>query len=115
MKSVARRLAAKTHTSSARARNEILPLLRHMIRRNEAIYDDLSTWMLETPKKKLDHLRYMSFTKKPRDFVSLENYSKYKQREMKKRIDNISKETETDLRNIERWLADEKKNASWSK
>jgi hypothetical protein len=33
---------------------------------------------------------------------------------MKKRIDNISKETETDLRNIERWLADEKKNASWS-
>jgi hypothetical protein len=34
---------------------------------------------------------------------------------MKKRIDNITKETETDLRNIERWLADEKKNASWSK
>jgi hypothetical protein len=47
--------------------------------------------------------------------VSLENYSKYKQREMNKMIDNISKETKTDLSNIERWLADEKKNASWSK
>jgi len=115
MKSVTRRLAAKTHTSSAKARTEILPLLRHMIRSNQAIYDDLSTWMLETPDKKLAHLRYMSFAKKPRDFVSLENYSKYKQREMKKKIDNIKKESETDLRNIERWLADEKKNASWSK
>ncbi len=115
MKSVTRRLAAKTHTSSAKARNEILPLLRHMIRSNQAIYDDLSTWMLETPKKKLAHLRYISFTKKPRDFVSLENYSKYKQREMKKKIDNIKKASETALRNIERWLADEKKTASWSK
>jgi replication factor C large subunit len=115
MKSVTRQLAAKTHTSSAKARNEILPLLRQMIRSNQEMYDDLSTWMLETPDKKLDHLRYMSFAKKSSDFVSLENYSKYKQREMKKMIDNISKETNTDLSNIERWLADEKKNASWGK
>jgi hypothetical protein len=71
--------------------------------------------MLETPDKKLYRLRYISYTKKPSDFVSLENYSKYKQREMNKMIDNVTKETETDLRNIERWLADEKKNASWSK
>jgi hypothetical protein len=70
--------------------------------------------MLDTPEKKLDHVRYMSFPKKPSDFVSLENYSKHKQREMKKRIDNITKETETDLRNIERWLNDEKKNAKWN-
>ena len=115
MNSVSRQLAAKTHMSSAKARNETLPLLRHMIRGNKAMYDEVSTWMLETPDKKLDHLRYMSFAKKSSDFVSLENYSKYKQREMKKMIDNITKETETDLRNIERWLADEKKNASWSK
>jgi len=114
MNSVTRRLATKTHTSSAKARNEILPLLRHMIRGNEAIYDDLSTWMLETPGKKLDHLRFMSFAKKQRDFVSLENYAKYKQREMKKMIDNITKEAETDLSNIERWLNDEKKNAKWN-
>ena len=30
-------------------------------------------------------------------------------------IDNITKETETDIRNIERWLTDEKKNANWDK
>jgi hypothetical protein len=47
--------------------------------------------------------------------VSLENYAKYKQREMKKMIDNISKEAETDRSNIERWLTDEKKNAKWNK
>jgi replication factor C large subunit len=115
MNSVTRRLASKTHTSSAKARNEILPLLRHMIRGNETLYDDLSTWMIETPEKKLDYLRYMSFAKKPNDFVSLENYSKHKQREMKKMIVKITKETETDQSNIERWLANEKKNASWSK
>jgi predicted nucleotide-binding protein (sugar kinase/HSP70/actin superfamily) len=115
MKSVMRRLAAKTHTSSAKARNEILPLLRHIMRGNEALYDDLSTWMLETPEKKLGHLRYMSYKKKQSDFVSLENYAKYKQREMKKMIDNIAKETETDRSNIERWLTDEKKNAKWNK
>jgi replication factor C large subunit len=115
MNSVTRQLATKTHISSAKARNETLPLLRHMIRGNEALYDEVSTWMLETPDKKLDHLRYMSFDKKASDFVSLENYAKYKQREMKKKVDNITKETETDLSNIERWLADEKKNASWSK
>lgn len=115
MNSVTRRLAAKTHTSSAKARTEILPLLRHMIRINEAAYDEVSTWMLETPKKKLDHLRYMSYKKKQSDFVSLENYAKYKQREMKKMIDNSAKKTESDLNNIERWLADEKKNAKWNK
>ncbi len=115
MKSVTRRLAVKTHTSSAKARYEILPLLRHMIRGNEALYDDVSTWMLETPEKKLGHLRYMSYKKKQSDFVSLENYAKYKQREMKKMIDNIAKETETDRSNIERWLTDEKKNAKWNK
>jgi low affinity Fe/Cu permease len=71
--------------------------------------------MIETPEKKLDYLRYMSFAKKPNDFVSLENYSKHKQREMKKMIVKITKETETDQSNIERWLANEKKNASWSK
>ena len=113
MNSVTRQLAAKTHTSSAKARNEILPLLRYMIRGNKAMYDDVSSWMLETTDRKLAHLRYMSFTKKQSDFVNLENYAKYKQREMKKMVDNIRKETETDLSNIERWFSDEKKNASW--
>jgi hypothetical protein len=115
MNSVTKQLAVKTHTSLAKARNEILPLLKHMIRSNEAIYDDLSVWMLENPGKKLDHLRYLTFAKKQSDFVSLENYSKYKQREMKKRIDKAKKETEIDLRNIERWHTDEKKNTSWIK
>jgi replication factor C large subunit len=115
MKSVMRRLAVKTHTSSANVRNEILPLLKHMIRGNEAVYNEISTWMLEAPDKKIDHLRYMSYKKKQSDFVSLENYAKYKQREMKKMIDNSVKETETELNNIERWLSDEKKNAKWNK
>jgi len=115
MKSVTRQIASKAHTSSAKVGNEILPLLSHMIRKNETMYEEVSTWMLEAPDKKLDHLRYMSFDKKPSDFVSLENYAKYKQREMKKKVDNITKQTESDISNIERWLADEKKNASWGK
>jgi hypothetical protein len=86
-----------------------------MIRGNETVYDEVSTWMLETPDKKMANLRYMSYKKKPSDFVSLENYAKYKQREMKKMIDNSAKKTETDLNNIERWLSDEKKNAKWNK
>ena len=115
MNSVTRRIAVKTHTSSARARNEILPFLRHMIRGNEAAYNEVSTWMLEAPDKKINHLRNMSYKKKQSDFVSLENYAKYKQREMKKMIDSSAKESETELKYIERWLSDEKKNAIWNK
>ena len=115
MNSVTRRLAVKTHTSSAKARNEILPLLRHLIRGNEATYNEVSRWMLEAPEKKIEHLRFMSYKKKQSDFVSLENYAKYKQREMKKMIDNSAKETETAFNHIERWLSDEKKNAIWNK
>jgi predicted nucleotide-binding protein (sugar kinase/HSP70/actin superfamily) len=96
-------------------RNEILPLLSYMIRINEAMYKDLSTWILKSPNDKLKNLKHMSFKKKAKDFVSLENYSKYKQREMKKMRNNITKETETDIKNIKRWLSNEKKNAKWKK
>ncbi|MCW4051246.1 MAG: replication factor C large subunit [Candidatus Bathyarchaeota archaeon] len=115
MKSVTKQLAAKTHTSSARVRNEILPLLSHMIKNNETMYDEVSTWMLAPPDKKLDYLRYMSIKKRPRDFANLENYAKHKQREMTKMIDEKKKEKESDHANIERWLDDQKKNAVWKK
>jgi replication factor C large subunit len=115
MISVTKRLSVKTHSSLSKVRNEILPLLSYMIRINEAMYKDLSTWILKSPNDKLKNLKHMSFKKKAKDFVSLENYSKYKQREMKKMRNNITKETETDIKNIKRWLSNEKKNAKWKK
>jgi hypothetical protein len=113
IKSVTKRLAANTHTSSMRAKNDILPILNYMIRKNKEMYEEISKWMLEPPINKLDNLRYMSFKKKPSDFVSLENYAKYKQREINKMIKKVSDETEIDTVNIKRWLAYEKKNAIW--
>ncbi len=69
--------------------------------------------MMNPPKKKVDYLRTMSFAKKPSDYVNVENYGKYKQREVQKRIEEVKKKKESDLKNIERWLSDEKKAAKW--
>ena len=38
---------------------------------------------------------------------------KYKQREIEKQIENAKKQKETDQKNIERWLEDQKKLANW--
>jgi hypothetical protein len=111
--SVTKRLAYYTHTSARHAKNEILPLLSYMIQRNEEMYENTSKWMLEPPINKLDNLRYMTFNKKPSDYVKLENYAKYKQREINKMIERVANETETDTANIKRWLNDEKKKALW--
>jgi replication factor C large subunit len=113
LKSVTQRIADYTHTSSARARTEIMPLISYMIRNNRDMYDATSAWMTNMPEKKLDYLRTMSFDKKPRDYVIVENYGKYKQREVQKRIEEAKNKRESDLKNIERWLADEKKAAKW--
>lgn len=112
--SVSRALAVKCHTSTDEVKKDILPLLRHMIRKNESMYRQISGWMLEVSSNKLDHLRFMSFDKSPRDFVQLESYSKYKQREVEKMLERAAEQRERDISNIEKWLDDEKKLASWS-
>jgi hypothetical protein len=113
LNSVCQRIADHTHTSSARARTEILPLLKYMIKTNKEMYQNTYEWMTTIPEKKLDYLRTMSFSKKPSDYVNIENYGKYKQREIQKRIDEAKKKQGSDRKNIERWLADEQKSASW--
>ena len=55
----------------------------------------------------------MSFNKSPSDYANLESYAKYKQREIEKQIEDAKKQKETDLKNIERWLEDQKKLAKW--
>jgi len=45
--------------------------------------------------------------------VNIDNYAKYKQRETQKRIEEAKKQKESDLKNIQRWLDDEKKAATW--
>ena len=85
-----------------------------MIRNNEEMYNQISEWVLDLTSKKLDYLRFMSFDKSPRDFVQLESYSKYKQRENEKMTEKATQQREKDLSNIERWLSDEKKQAIWN-
>ena len=113
MNSVTGQIAYCCHTSTDKVCNEILPLLTYMIRNNEDMYRETVVWMTKLPDRKLDHLRYMSFNKRPSDFENIENYGKYKQREIEKQIDDVKKQKETDLKNIERWLDDEKKLAKW--
>jgi DNA polymerase III delta prime subunit len=113
MKSVTQQIAYHCHTSSDKVRNDILPLLTYIMRNNEVMFKETETWMTKIPDKKLDYLRYMSFKRSPSDFTTLENYSKYKQREIEKQIEDAEGQKTTDLKNIERWLEDEKKLANW--
>ena len=113
MNSVTSQIAYNCHTSTDKVRNDILPLLTYMIRNNEEMYNETQAWMTKLPDRKLDHLRYMSFDKSPSDYASLENYAKYKQREIQKQIEASTKQKETDLKNIQRWLDDQKKLANW--
>ena len=111
--SVAEQIAYHCHTSKNRVKNEILLILSYMIQHDERFYNDTRRWMTDLPDKKLDYLRLLSFEKGPDDFVSLENYAKYKQRETQKMIEQIASDKESNLKNIERWLDDQKKAASW--
>jgi hypothetical protein len=90
-----------------------MPLLSYMIRNNREMYDTTSEWMTNIPESKLSYLRTGSFDKSPRDYVNIDNYAKYKQRETQKRIEEAKKRKESDLKNIQRWLDDEKKAANW--
>ncbi len=113
MKSVTQRIANYTHIGSAKARTDVLPLLSYMIRNNKEMYESTKNWMTNIPKKKMDYMHTMTFAKKPSDYKKPENYGKYKQREVQKRIEEAKKKQESDLKNIERWLSDEKKAAKW--
>jgi DNA polymerase III delta prime subunit len=113
MNSVTQRIAEHTHIGSAKARTEVLPLLSYMIRNDKEMYESTENWMTHIPPKKMDYMHTMTFDKKPSDYVNPENYGKYKQREVQKRIEESKKKKESDLKNIERWLADEKKAANW--
>ena len=113
MNSVTSQIAYSCHTSTDKVRNDILPLLTYMIQHNEEMYNETEAWMTKLPNRKLDHLRYMSFNKSPSDYANLESYAKYKQREIEKQIEDAKKQKETDLKNIERWLEDQKKLAKW--
>ena len=93
--------------------SELMPLLSYMIRHDKAMYEDTKEWMTNIPKKKMDYMHTMTFKKKPSDYVKPENYGKYKQREVQKRIEEAKKKGESDLKNINRWLDDEKKAAKW--
>ena len=113
LQSVTQRIAHHTHISSARARTDVMPLLSYMIRNNREMYDSTHAWMTSIPESKLAYLRTGSFDKSPRDYVNINNYAKYKQRETQKRIEEAKKHKESDLKNIQRWLDDEKKAAIW--
>ena len=112
--SVARNLAIKCHTSTDEVKKDILPLLKIMIRNDEEMYNELSNWMLDIQSNKLDYLRFMSFDKGPRDYVNLESYSKYKQREIEKMMEQAIEQRETDVSNIEKWLQEEREQAAWN-
>jgi len=113
LKSVAKRIAHHNHIGSAKARSDVMPLLSYMIRTDREMYDDTRAWMTNLPEDKLAYLRTGSFAKTARDYVNIDNYAKYKQRETRKRIDEAKKKKESDLKNIQRWLDDEKKAATW--
>jgi replication factor C large subunit len=113
LNSVTSQIANNCHTSSKKARTEILPFLTYMIRNNRDMFTETKEWITKLPNKKLNYLRYISFKKNPSDFVNIENYAKYKQREIEKQIKNAKKQKETDLKNIERWLSDQKKMVKW--
>lgn len=115
LNSVIRQIALKCHTSSDKVKTEILPFLRYMIRNDENMFLDISEWLNDIEQPKLQNLRDNSFDKKPKDFKSLENYAKYKTREIKKINDKIVNQKDTDTKNLERWLQEEEKRARWEK
>jgi replication factor C large subunit len=111
--SVASVLARNCHTSSSKAKNEILPVVSYIIENNKESYNELFNWMTGIREKKIDYMRYPSFQKGASDFVSLESYSKYKEREIQKMIEEAEKQRENDLSNIEKWFDEEKEKAIW--
>jgi DNA polymerase III delta prime subunit len=113
MNSVTSQIAYSCHTSTDKVRNDILPFLTYMIRNSEEMFNETQTWMTKTHDRKLDYLRYVSFDKSPSDYENIENYAKYKQKEIEKQIEEAKKQKETDHKNIERWLDDQKKLANW--
>jgi replication factor C large subunit len=113
LESLSRQLAYKLHTSTNEVKKEILPFIRVMIENDKEMYNDFSNWITNIPISKLNNFRYTSFDKGPRDFVNLENYSRYKKREMDKMIDKAKEQRKRDLSNINRWLKDIKENANW--
>ena len=113
LNSVTSQIAYKCHTSTDKVRNDILPYLIQMIRTNKDMYRETEAWMTKIPDKKLDYLRFMSFDKSPSDYVNIESYAKYKQREIEKQLEDVKKQKESDQKNIERWLEDQKKLAKW--
>jgi replication factor C large subunit len=113
MNSVTSQIAYRCHTSTDNVRNEILPFLIYIIRNSEEMFKEIEAWMTKVPDRKLDYFRYLFFDKSPSDFVNLESYGKYKQREIDKQIEKAKKQKENDLKNIERWLKDQKKLAKW--
>jgi DNA polymerase III delta prime subunit len=113
LNSVTSQIAYNCHTSTKKVRNDILPLLTYMVRNNEKMFNETKEWMSKLPNRKLNHLRYMAFDKSPNDYVNIENYAKYKQRQIEKQIKEVKKQKETDAKNIERWLNDQNKLANW--
>lgn len=113
LNSVANQIAYMCHTSSDKVRNDILPFLTYMIQNNEDMFQETEKWIKNLPDRKLSHLRHMSYDKSPSDFVNPENYARYKQREVEKQIEEATKQKETDLKNIEKWLDEQRKIAKW--
>ncbi len=113
LKSVTQRIGEYTHTGASRAKTETLPLLSYMIRNSPEMYESTLRWMTNLPDRKIDYIRNQAFEKKPSDYVYIKNYGKYKERTVRKRIEEAKKKRESDLKNIKRWLSDEKKAANW--
>ncbi len=111
--SVLNQIAFKCHTSRAEVKREILPFLKYMIRNNEEMYQVISDWLNDVKETKLQNIRDYNFSKTSKDFQSLESYAKYKAREIKKTSESVLKQKETDTKNIERWLQEEEKLATW--
>lgn len=113
--SVARILAKKCHTSTSKARAEILPFLIQAIRWSESFYREAADWLRAPVDWKSQHLRYAPTGKGPGDFASLENYGRYKQRAVEKRLREAEKQVADDLNNLEKWLDQQRQAANWKK
>jgi replication factor C large subunit len=113
LNSVTRQIAYHCHISTNKARTDVLPLLSYMIRNNQEIFHETEEWITKLSDRKLNHLRYFYFKKNTSDYVNIENYAKYKEREIEKQIEKAKKQKETDMKNIKRWLSDQKKMAKW--
>jgi replication factor C large subunit len=111
--SVIKQIAYHCHSSINNVRNEILPFLIYIIQNSKEMFKETEEWITKVPDKKLDHLRNLTFDKSPSNYVNIESYAKYKQREIDKQISKAKKQKEDDLKNIERWLREQKKLVKW--